>query len=268
MKIRRFVASLASAIGGVALYHDFARNGPDRVCEKLFMMSLVVVPVIAAAVIWLRPIAAQLLARATWWSLLLVGAVMALFGDSEMRSLGGYIAVCNATALIAAGNVGLDARTGRFVPVAFRGTLIVSLVLAIADTGSFLWFGLGTAVFEHRISLFHRVSMLMLVPFMITGVIGLLRLRVWGLLVSLATNLLIATLAFTRVLPLPDVLRQLFIGTAVLQLLVPIPMLVAFVRGRAPDPARWARAKAIAPLAIVAVIAAVSAYSAFVRAHY
>lgn len=265
MKIRRIVASLASVIGSAVLYHDFARDASNHSCEDLFVMSLVVIPVIAAALIWLRPIAAQLFARASWWSGLLVGALMATMGDHEICHLGGYLAICNATALIAAANTGLDAREGRFAPVAFRGTLIISLVLAIADAGSFLWFGLGTALFEHRMSIGHRMSILMLVPFMLTGVIGLLRLRVWGLVVSLATNLAIATLAYTRVLPLPDVLRELYIGTAVLQLIVPIPMLIAFVRGRAPDPTRWARTKSIAPLAIVAIIAATSVYCAFVH---
>jgi hypothetical protein len=33
---------------------------------------------------------------------------------------------------------------GRFQPVAFRGTLTVALVLAMADTGAMLWLGLVT----------------------------------------------------------------------------------------------------------------------------
>jgi hypothetical protein len=259
MKIRRLLASLASVLGGGILFHEVAR-GTSHGAEQLFADSLVAIPVIAALLIWARPIAAQLLARATWWSLLLVGGLLAVATDDrDLRTLGAYIAMCNAGALLAVGGLGLGEGQGRFVPVAFRGTLIVSLVLAIADTGSFLWFGLGNAIFEGHLSI------IVLVPLMIAGVIGLLRLRTWGLLVSLSTNLLITILAATDVLDLPGPMRTLFITTAIVQLIVPIPMLVALVRGRAPDPQRWSRLKTVVPMAIVAAIAGISIYCAFVQ---
>jgi len=135
----------------------------------------------------------------------------------------------------------------------------VALVLAMADAGAFLWFGIGNAMFDHS------WSVLLMVPLMIAGVIGLLRLRTWGLIVSLVTNLAIAILAVTHILNLPSPLRQLFVGSAVLQMLVPLPMIVAIVRDRAPSADAWRRTKVVVPVLIVIGTAALSLYAAFVH---
>jgi hypothetical protein len=165
--------------------------------------------------------------------------------------------VCSAGALLAAGRSGLEEGEGRFRPVAFRGTLMLALVLAMADTGALLWIGSGNLMFDHRPS-----ALLVAVP-MLLGVVGLLRLRTWGLIVSLASNILMVVLGLTRVLYLPGPLRGLFVGTAILQLLVPLPMLVTIARGRAPGPDRWRAAKTVATTAVIAGIASLSVYAAF-----
>lgn len=257
LKLRRLAACAASLTVAAVFFHIFS-DDDTRTSERLFADSVIAVPVVAAALIWSGHLVAQLLARGTWWSLLLVGGLMALIGDREGRHLGAYIAMCNAGALLVVGSSSLDSR-GRFAPVAFRGTLLVALVLAIADTGAFLWFGTGSMMFEGR------YSCLLLVPLMITGVIGLLRLRTWGLMVSLFTNLLIAILAIAGVLFLPGPLRGLFVGTAVLQMLVPIPMVIAIVRGRTPSPDAWRRTKIVVPAIAIAGVAAFSVYAAFIH---
>jgi len=137
--------------------------------------------------------------------------------------------------------------------------LTLALVLAIADTGALLWFGFGTAVFDGH------PAILLVVPLMIAGVVGLLRLRTWGLIAGIVSNLLVAILAATRVLDLPGPLRTLFIATATLQLLVPLPMLVTIARRRPPsDPERWRRLKAWGAPAAIVGIAAVSVFAVFV----
>jgi len=119
--------------------------------------------------------------------------------------------------------------------------------------------GSGTAMFAGHPSL-----LIMAVP-MAVGVVGLLRLRTWGLLVSLASNLLVAILGLAGVLYLEGPLRALFVSSACLQLLVPLPMLVTIWRGRTPGPDRWHRAKALASSAVIAGIAGVSFYATFVH---
>jgi hypothetical protein len=253
------LASLASATFASALYHVMAGEHGPRL-ERVFLDSLIIVPAAAAGLIWLRPIAAQLLARGAWWSFLLGGGLLAVAASPRDVARFGCLAVaCNAIALIAAGRSGLVEGGGRFQPVAFRGTLILALVLAIADTGAFVWMGSGTAMFSGHPSL-----LIMAVP-MAVGVIGLLRLRTWGLLVSLASNLLVAILGVSGVLYLEGPLRALFVSTACLQLLVPLPMLVSIWRGRTPGPDRWPRAKAAAAFALIAGIAGVSLYATFVH---
>jgi hypothetical protein len=125
----------------------------------------------------------------------------------------------------------------------------------MADAGAFAWFGLGDAIFAHR------YSVLAIVPFMILGVIGLLQLRTWGLSVGIVTNLAIVILAATGVLDLPGPLRSLFIGSAALQLVIPLPMIVSIVRGRAPRPDAWRRTKVVVPAVVVLAIAALCQYA-------
>src|SRR4029077_10821250 len=109
--------------------------------------------------------------------------------------------------LLSAGRVGLEeSSSGRFRPVAFRGTLMLALVLAMGDAGAFSWIGLMQLI-EAR-----KVGLIVFAPPMIAGVIGLLRLRTWGLLVSVACNVAVAVAANTRLLYLSDQIRALFIA--------------------------------------------------------
>jgi hypothetical protein len=255
--IRRAIACLASLALGARMYlafHDAGDGGGGA--SKLFVLATIAVPVIAAALVWIRRLPAQLLARGTWWSLLL-GATLVACTVPEGQRFGAFVATACAVALIAAGRTGLE--SPRFAPVAFRGTLIVALVLAMADTGAYGWFGAGNAVYEHS------WSVLMMVPPMIAAVIGLLRLRTWGLLVSVATNLAVVVLASTGALDLPTPIRQLFIASALLQLVIPLPMIVSIVRRRPPSPDAWQRTRTIVPIVAIAALATVSVYATYLH---
>jgi hypothetical protein len=225
--VRRGLASAASLLlSALLLAQVVSADGANKAGEWAFVLVAIATPAVAGVLLWTRWLAAQLLARGTWWSSLLVGGLALTVGGRDGRDLGVAMAACGGVALLAAGRLGLDVSDRRFQPVAFRRTLLLALVLAMADTGALLWLGLGNAMFEGD------PSLLLLVPFMIAGVIGLLRLRTWGLIVSMASNVALVTLALCNVIYLPHPVRSLFIATALLQLLVPLPMLVSIVRAR------------------------------------
>jgi hypothetical protein len=253
-KIRRAIASLASLAIAVCLYLWIPHAHEVR--EQLFGSATIAVPVVVAAMLWLDRLTVQLLARGAWWSMLLLATLIAIGGREDCR-MGVSIAALSATALLAVGGIGLTSR-GRFAPVAFRGTLLISLVLAFADTGAIGWYCAGLATFEHT-----RWPLLMVVP-MVIGIVGLVRLRTWGLIVNALTNIAIVALVATRTLPLPSPLREVFLGSAAIQLVIPAPMFVAMIRGRQPSPDAWRRTRALAPIAIILAITALAVVGTFV----
>jgi hypothetical protein len=257
--VRRVIASLCSFAVGVKLAL-MVRTGIDAgdTIDILFTAATVAVPFVAGALVWSRRLPAQLLARAAWWSMLLCSALMAIAFDHEVQNVGALVTAFTAAALLAAGGTGLGDRPG-FAPVAFRGTLLVALVLAMADTGAFAWLGAGNAIYDHSWSV-----LVMVVP-MVAGVAGLLRLRTWGLFVGLATNVAIAALASLHVLALPPPVRQLFVGSAIVQMIVPLPMIVSILRKRPSRADAWRRTRAIAPAVVIATIAALALWAACVQ---
>jgi hypothetical protein len=250
---RRVVASAASLAAAAVLAHALlpldSHNGGG-----LALAVLIATPAVAAAAVWSRRLGLQLLARGLWWSLLLFGGLVAITDGGAQ--FGAVLAAGSGVALLVAGSSGLDGGGARFQPVAFRGTLMLALVLAIADTTSFIWLGTAQAFVGKE------VRLILLVPPMIAGVVGLLSLRTWGLLLSLGCNILVVVLAGTGLLDLPRELQALFIGTAALQLLVPIPMWVTIIRRRPPPPDRWRSAKRIVSTVVIVGIVALSAYFA------
>src|SRR5260221_8072028 len=211
-------------------------------------LALLVAPfVVAAALIWSRRLGAQLLARACWWSFLLVGtlglAITAGGGSGSARLQLMYGVLGCAFALLAVGRAGLDRDSDGFRPVAFRGTLLLSMLLAMADSGVLGLMSAGMLIGGHT-----HIKDLFVVPLCLLtclGVVGLIRLRTWGLLVALATNVLIGTLAWNGAFGGSGPIRALFMSTALLQLAVPLPMLVTLVRRRVPAPDRWQRFRSV-----------------------
>jgi hypothetical protein len=248
--VRRVAASLASLAIGAA-FAACLYGAHIRESAWVLLAIFVGAPAVASGALWTRPMWAQLLARGVWWSFLLFGTFLSLTGGTD-RGLGAEWAVAGGAALLAAGRLGLDAADGRFKPVAFRGTLVLALVLAMADLLLFLWVGILDAAGGHG-------GLLLLLPPMAAGVIGLLRLRTWGLLVGMATNVLIVTLMFAEVLHVPHwSLRVLIISSAVAQLIVPFPMLVTIAMRRAPGPDRWRRARTVGATCVILALAGVS----------
>jgi len=249
---RRALASTVSVGMAVLMFRAFAAEAAHEVPRRLWIPLIVLVgaPVVSAAGIWTRVLGLQLLARAYWWAQLLFASLVSLTGVTDR--LVPALAIASACALLSAGRLGLDEGAGgRFRPVAFRGTLMLALVLAMADAGTFSWLGTLQAM-DGKVRL-----ILFAVP-MIAAVIGLLRLRTWGLLVSVVCNLLVAVLAGTGLLDLPNDLRRLFIGNAIAQLLIPLPMWIAIIRRRPPQPDGWRRTKLIASTAVILLLALIN----------
>ena len=199
-----------------------------------------------AALVYRDHLPSQLLVRAGLWSNLILGTLLATSasGDGE---IGVVMALATAAGLLALGRSGLDAPSDRFAPVAFRGSLILALVMALADTQSLALFGaIGLERQDGGATL--GCAALMLV-----ALVGLYRLELWGLVLNLVANVLIAGLAFSAVLDLPKPIVFALCTTALIQIALPAPLVLAMIRGKAPEPSgRFDRLRAaIVPAVVV-----------------
>lgn len=179
-----------------------------------------------------RNFLAQLFARAVWWQALAFGLVLAIghaTGDvngpisaaTPLYVLGGVLAIAGA------GRVGLDFESAHFVPVAFRGSLTASLVMAMADTIALLFYA-GIVLVDGSMrmdTLIHAAEFAGSASVMLVAIAGLYRIKVWGLALNIGANILIASLAVSGVFDLPEVIAFGLAATAIGQLLLPIPLL-------------------------------------------
>ena len=211
----------------------------------------------------------QLIARSAWWATLVLGTLVALdmSGRSDGR-VGMLLALTTGTALLAMGRLGLDEGEGSaFRPVAFRTTLTLGLIMAVADAQALALYGAlklheggwkeGSAERGPQI-----VLLLLSAGVMMAAITGLYRLRVWGLLLATVCAAGVAVLSVADVYGLPNPLKVGMALTSTVQVLLPMPILVAIVRGRpvAPSTAPSGLAR-IAPSALVALMMAASAAS-------
>lgn len=187
----------------------------------------------------LRWFPAQLAGRAVLWQGWVLGALILIHGLTRMGwydrrgMVAGAILLTGATAALGAlWRSGLDTPGGRFAPAAFRMSLIVSLVAALADTQALLLY--SGVLLESPRALSHTLStiapLLLSAGAMSLAIVGVYRLRVWGVALNILTNIVVATCAITGLFDLPKILAVGFVATAVLQLLIPVPMLRAMAR--------------------------------------
>lgn len=224
----------------------------------------------SALLVWRRHVGGQLLARAVWWSNLVLGTLIAVSGGSSERTVAALLACCTGAALVAVGRADLDEATpsGAFLPLAFRGTLICLLVMAMADAQSLLLFGalemtdppnhLGHA------SLTDALPLSLALPLLV-AVVGLYRLRLWGLVLDLAASAALAAFAATGTLELPKPLLVAYVATAAAQWLVALPLLVALARRRAPSSRPSLQKRAfVATALLIGAMVGTSLYAAFI----
>jgi hypothetical protein len=180
----------------------------------------------------------QVIARAIWWQAALMGSLASVLiasnsgGGGKTSVLLGFagMALGGIGALVSAGRAGLQQHSARFSPVAFRGGLMLSMVLALADTQALLLYGAlsleehGTRALIHSGAFFSSAGVMMLAMW------GLWNMRMWGMLLNIVANVIIAGLAISGVFDLPGVLTGGLVATAVAQLVIPVPMIRAMLQ--------------------------------------
>jgi hypothetical protein len=204
-----------------------------------------------------RHFGSQLFARAVLWANLLLGTLIATSSRGSEESIATMLVAATGVSLLALGRDGVEADgaegSGAFAPKAWRGTLLLAMVLGLADAQSLLLFG---ALDKYE----HGLPKLACAAFIALGVFGLYRMRVWGVLVSLAANLVVGALALAGRLGLPEPLVVGLVATALVQLLLPTPIVLAMFRGARPGEGRLPRAGVAATTAVVVALMGVTAF--------
>jgi hypothetical protein len=222
---RRTLVGLAGIAGGLVL----AFGAPGAI-------SALCIPVIAlfvaGFVIHLPSLGPQLLARAIWWANLGLGAIICLLdGRSSASPALGLTMLC-AFALLAAGRQGLGEAGERegYAPSAFRSSLLLLMVLALADAQTFLLF----VVLARRESEPSGVTLLLLPAMVayIVGFVGLYRLQVWGAVLNALTSAIVFVVALSQVTHLDRELRGVILVLTGVHALAAAPMLFSLFSGR------------------------------------
>jgi hypothetical protein len=256
----RALAAFASLAAAAVMAADavVARNLGAPIVAVL---GLPVVMLALAAVLVVREgLGAQLLARASWWSYLALGVVWS-FGPAEaLPAAGALLATCTGVALLAAGRGGTvrgDTRSG-FDPLAFRGVVLLAMILAIAQAQ------LLALVAALRLESATATAATAWLPALalatVVGVIGLHRLQLWGLLALPAVALSSLAVLALGLVPLGPLLRISLAALALVQVVLPLPVLLAIRRGAGPVArAQELPHRAPAVVVVVLVLAAIVA---------
>ena len=210
-------------------------------------------------------IGAQLLARSALWSNLLLGFLLVVFSPSHRENVAGLaIAAACGLSLVVAGRVGIgESAPGAFRPVAFRRTLALGMVLAVADAQALTLFGVLRLEDHARLGsaslLFAAATLLAL------AIAGLYRLRAWGLLLGAVAAAGIAAAAFGGAFDVPTPIANILGASALAQLALTAPVFVAIARRRAPAPRPPGRLDAVAIPAVVFAVLGICAVSLGLR---
>jgi hypothetical protein len=220
----------------------------------------------ACAIVQLhRHVGSQLLVRAVWWSNLLLGTLLAVSGGSTEREVGALVALGTGAALLAVGRRGLEETgAGAFTPIAYRGSLMGIMVMALADAQSLLLFG-TLQLTENKSWQAHGVATLplWLAAALVVAMAGTYRLKLWGLALNLIVNVAIAGAALVGALDLPRPLVVAYLGTSLLQILLAAPLVVALFRGAVSRSDRTPRASFVLTAIAIAAMMGLSAVCAF-----
>jgi hypothetical protein len=224
-----------------ALFWASFTNGPGTAALLPFTLLIA-----AGLFVLRRRFAPQMLARAIWWSGLIVGTLMAyLLTTYDHRLSGTGIALACGVALLGAGKRWLDgsvedAARGSFRPAAFRGLLTVALVMAFADAHTLAFSGLlqlrvGASGFSFAVAFGRAWPTFVCAAVMGLAVWGLLRLRTWALFLNLIANFVIAGIALHGHLRLSIPVAGTLAATAVIQAFLPVPILALAAGGDRAD---------------------------------
>jgi hypothetical protein len=228
--LRRATMLAGVALNAAAWAYEGSRHGEPDWKVAVFFAPLVVSALLAN----LNHAGAQIVARGLWWFNLGVGTLAALTSRSP-QATPAVIALGAGTALLAAGGAGLGggvASRGGFAPVAFRRPLLLSLVMSVAEVQT-LMSGFVLYVDQGDLSLAWQLAVAG--ALLAVAVVGLYRLRVWGVLLHLIATAFVARFAFlaaTMASMSGATAAAVWFAAVVLQLAVPMPMVWALVRRR------------------------------------
>jgi hypothetical protein len=209
--------------------------------------------VLAALAVHVPRLGAQVFARAAWWASVGLGALIVLVegSGSDVRDATAYL-VPSALALVVIGRRGIaeaEERSGH-VASAFRSSLLLLMVLALADAQTFTVFGLvGLDRYEvvTSVVLFCAAAALMI------GFVGLFRLALWGALVNLVACIAVFLLSLERGIHL----REELLVLSGLHVVVAAPVVIASTRGKS-LPTLPAAARAIGVNVVLLTLVALS----------
>ncbi len=181
--------------------------------------------VAAALLIPAATAGAQILARALLWSSLALGTVATIAEPGVLPVASLVLALAAGFALLLLGEHGLEPERyhGAFVPAAYRRELTAVALLSVADAQTLLSWTTASAWYYPAPGVCGVL--------MATAALGLLRLELWGLVLNVALNVLVAVGAAVGLLSLPTPLVMLLVTTSVIQLVFAAPVLYATWRG-------------------------------------
>jgi hypothetical protein len=223
---RRLLVGMAGALGGVVFITLLHNKSSGELAIPVLALF------VAAVVIHLPSLGAQLLARAVWWANLGLGAIVCVLGGHTARPAGLMLAVACGFALLAVGKEGLGEAGERegYAPAAFRSSLLLLMVLALADAQTFLLF----TVLAYNDRDYALPTLMLLAPATVAygvGFVGLYRLAPWGAVLNALTSAVVFILALSQLSGMDSGLRTIVLTLTGVHALATAPMLLSLFTG-------------------------------------
>ncbi|HSO37626.1 MAG TPA: hypothetical protein VLT33_34105, partial [Labilithrix sp.] len=195
-----------------------------------------------------------------------LGAIICVLSSpSGSQSLPAFALVAGcAFALLAVGRRGLGeaGERGGYAPAAFRSSLLLLMVLALADAQSFFLF-----IVLVRSNAGHLETMLVLGPAAVAylvGFVGLYRLAPWGAVLNALTSAIVLVVVAAQVSVMDRELRHIVEVLTAVHVLAAAPMLLSLFTGRQ-LPQAGPRLRAVLAAGVVLAGVGVSGLWAFGR---
>ena len=216
---RVLLASLL-ALAGAAVFRASINT------SELTIYIPIVAIAIGALAIHFRSLGAQLLGRALFWSNFVLGSLLCFIGSgSERTSSLGLLVGCGVALVLAERRALADAADARgFRPAMFAGTIELLMVLALADAQTCVLLGVIGKADYGPLFLVAAVAL-------VVGFVGLYRLALWGVVITMSTATLLSAGMFLGLFRMNDVSVPfgLVFGA---QVLAPLPMLFSLATKR------------------------------------
>jgi hypothetical protein len=243
---RTIIALLAALAGGIAF-----RVGINT---SELTVWIPVVALVAAGIAALIPhLGAQFFARAQWWSNLVLGVILCVLGSGREKSLPGVgLTLGCGVALVLADRRALAAAADAvgFRPAAYAGTIELVAILALADAQTLFLFAAISADRSHSPTVYFGAASLAL----IVGFVGVYKLRLWGIFVTMTTAAVLSFSLLVKLIPHVDKeMDHILWVLCAAQILAPVPMLVS-IASKTPLPSPSPRIRSMLASGFVVLV--------------